>query len=161
VPTAPTILVSELAARLDEPELAVLDIGTSLKYRDGGHIPGAWWGVRSRLDEAHAVMGPIATLVLTSTDGRLAKVAVDDARQCWPDTDVLALAGGTKTWHHAGQPMEAGFTRPTTEPNDVWYKPYDHEGDVVADHMNAYLTWEIALVEQIARDPTVAFPAFD
>jgi hypothetical protein len=57
--------------------------------------------------------------------------------------------------------MEPGFTRPTTEANDVWYKPYDHDGDVVRQHMQDYLTWEIALVEQMERDPTVTFPTFD
>ena len=39
-------------------------------------------------------------------------------------------------------------------------KPYDHEGDVVEQHMRDYLTWEVALVEQLERDPTVSFPTF-
>jgi rhodanese-related sulfurtransferase len=161
--SAPTIRVSDLATRLGSApnETAVLDIGTSLKYRDRGHIPGAWWGVRSRFDEARAAIGEIESLVLTSTDGRLAKLAVADAQRFWPDADVVALAGGNKGWRHAGHDMEPGFTRPTTEANDVWYKPYDHEGDVVRDHMQAYLTWEIALVDQLDRDPTVSFLAFD
>ena len=161
---APTIRVSELAARLSGDSgggsVAVLDIGTSLKYRNKGHIPGAWWCVRSRLDEARAAIGDADTVVLTSTDGQLAKLAVADARQHWPDAEVVALAGGTKGWRHAGHDMEPGFTRPTTEANDVWYKPYDHDDAVVAEHMQAYLTWEIALVEQIDRDPTVSFPTF-
>jgi rhodanese-related sulfurtransferase len=160
---APTIKVSELADRLatGAESLAILDIGTSLKYRNKGHLPGAWWGVRSRLDEARAAIGKVATLVLTSTDGQLAKLAVADARLDWPGAEVLALAGGTKGWRHAGHEMEPGFTRPTTEPNDVWYKPYDHDDEVVAQHMRDYLTWEIALVEQLDRDPTVSFPTFD
>jgi rhodanese-related sulfurtransferase len=161
---APTIKVSELATRLADSDndcsTVVIDIGTSLKYRNKGHIPGAWWGVRSRLDEARATIGDADTVVLTSTDGQLAKLAVPDAQRHWPDAEVLALAGGTKGWRHAGHDMEPGFTRPTTEPNDVWYKPYDHDDEVVADHMQAYLTWEIALVEQLDRDPTVSFPTF-
>ncbi len=60
---APTIKVSELADRLaagtDSP--AILDLGTSLKYRNKGHLPGAWWGVRSRLDEARAAIGDVDT----------------------------------------------------------------------------------------------------
>ncbi len=167
VPKAPTIRVSELAERLADQDtardddVAVLDIGTSLKYRHKGHLPGAWWGVRSRLDEARAAIGAVRTLVLTSTDGQLAKLAVEDAQQHWPDATVLALAGGTKGWRHAGHAMEPGFTRPTTGADDVWYKPYDHDGDVVRQHMQDYLTWEIALVEQLERDPTVSFPTFD
>ena len=160
---APTIKVSELAAHLaDDPgSIEVIDIGTSLQYRRKGHIPGAWWGVRSRLAEARAHIGDTETLVLTSTDGQLAKLAVVDAREHWPDAEVLALAGGTKGWRHAGHDMEPGFTRPTTEANDVWYKPYDHDDEVVAQHMQDYLTWEIALVDQLDRDSTVSFPTFD
>ncbi len=169
---APTIKVSALAEQLaaqqagtdadSEQSLAVLDLGTSLKYRKRGHIPGSWWGVRSRLDQAREAIGEVATLVLTSTDGQLAKLAVADAKPLWPDAEVLALAGGNKGWRHADHEMEPGFTRPTTEPDDVWYKPYDHDdGDEVAEqHMQDYLTWEIALVEQLDRDPTVSFPSF-
>jgi len=160
--TSPTISVSELAERLadEQPRLAVLDLGTSIKYRRKGHIPGAFWGVRSRLDQAKAAMDPIETLILTSSDGRLAKLAVADAKVHWPNVRVLALAGGTRAWRHAGHQLEPGFTAPTTEANDVWYKPYDHSAAVAKQHMRDYLTWEVALVEQLDRDPTVSFPTF-
>jgi rhodanese-related sulfurtransferase len=168
---APTISVSDLAQRLDSDSgsdsgsaqsIAVLDLGTSLKYRKRGHIPGAWWGVRSRLAEARDAIGPVSTLVLASTDGQLAKLAVADAEPLWPGADVVALAGGNKAWRHAGHDMEPGFTRATTEADDVWYKPYDHDdgAEVAEQHMQDYLTWEIALVEQLARDSTVNFPDF-
>ncbi len=163
---APTIRLSELAETLSQiagqerPDTVVLDVGTSLKYRKKGHIPGSYWGVRSRMDEARAVIGEVSRLVLTSSDGQLAKLAIADARQAWPDADVVALLGGNKGWRHAGHEMEPGFTRPTTEANDVWYKPYDHDDDVAEQHMQDYLTWEIALVEQLERDPTVSFPVF-
>ncbi len=160
---APTIKVTALAERLaEEPDaVCVLDIGSSIKYRKKGHIPGAWWGVRSRLDQARAAIGEVPTLVLTSTDGQLAKLAVADARRLWPEAEVVALAGGNKGWRHAGHDMEPGFDRATTEADDVWYKPYDHDdGPAVARrHMEDYLTWEIALVDQIERDPTVSFPS--
>ena len=158
--SVPTIKVSELAAELGSEGLAVLDIDSSLKYRSRGHIAGAWWGVRSRLAEAREAMGLVDRLVLTSTDGRLAKLGVADARDLWPDAEVLALAGGNRGWRHAGHEMELGFDRATTEANDVWYKPYDHPEEVAHEHMQAYLTWEIALVEKIERDPTVSFPTF-
>ena len=164
VPSAPTIRVSDLADRLGETpdQVTVLDIGSSLKYRNKGHIPGAWWGVRSRLDEARQAIGEVQFLVLTSTDGQLAKLAVPEAAALWPDTEVVALASGNKGWNHAGHPMNPGMLRPTTEANDVWYKPYDHDDstEVIEQHMRDYLTWEIALVEQLERDPTVSFPSF-
>lgn len=161
----PTVRPPELAEWLAEPEarhpgeLAVLDLGTSVKYRNRGHIPGSWWGVRSRLAEARAAIGPVRRLVLTSTDGALARLAVADAQPHWPDARIFALAAGNKGWRHAGYDMESGFDRATTEPDDVWYKPYDHP-DAVRQHMEDYLTWEVALVEQLERDPTVTFPTF-
>ena len=57
--------------------------------------------------------------------------------------------------------MEMGIERATTSTDDVWYKPYDHGDDVAEQHMRDYLTWEIALVEQIDRDSTVSFRRYD
>lgn len=160
VEAVPTIRVSELASVLGTDGLVVLDIDSSVKYRNRGHIPGAWWGVRSRLAEARQAIGPAEQLVLTSTDGQLAKVAVADTQAQWPDAEVVALAGGNRAWRHADLDMELGFERATSEPNDVWYKPYDHPGEVAEQHMRDYLTWEIALVDQIERDDSISFPTF-
>ncbi|MDF3010274.1 MAG: hypothetical protein K0S03_1070 [Burkholderiales bacterium] len=45
--------------------------------------------------------------------------------------------------------------------DDVWYKPYDHEhGSDYEKHARAYLSWEVALVDQIRRDPTIRFRAY-
>lgn len=160
--SAPTIRPPELAERLadDGDEVCVIDVGTSVKYRNRGHIPGAWWAVRARLDQARAAIGDAPTIVLTSTDGTLAKLAVADAAEHWPEAEIVALAAGNKGWRHAGLDMEPGFERATTDADDVWYKPYDHDEAVARAHMEEYLTWEVALVEQIERDPTVSFPTF-
>ena len=159
VPTVrPPALAEQLAAG---EEVTVIDVGTSVKYRSRGHIPGSWWAIRSRMDEARAAIGETARIVLTSTDGTLAKLAVADAAEHWPDAEISALAAGNKGWRHAGLDMEPGFDRATTEPDDVWYKPYDHDEGVVRQHMEDYLTWEVALVAQVERDPTVSFPTFD
>lgn len=159
--SVPTIRPPALAERLAAPEgesVAVIDVGTSIKYRQRGHIPGSWWAIRSRMDEARTAIGGADSIVLTSTDGTLAKLAVADAAVQWPDAEILALAAGNKGWRHAGLDMEPGFERATTEADDVWYKPYDHDADVAAQHMQDYLTWEVALVAQIERDPTVSYP---
>jgi len=157
-----TISVGALSTRLVDgaTDLTVLDLGTSLKYRKKGHIPGAWWGVRSRLDQARSTIGEASVLVLASSDGLVATLAAPEAEQMWPETEVLVLEGGNRAWNHQGLDMEPGFTRPTTDANDVWYKPYDHDDGVPTEHMQSYLTWEIALVEQLDRDPTVRFPSF-
>jgi rhodanese-related sulfurtransferase len=153
-----TMTAAELSA---SPDAVVLDLATSLKYR-AGHLPGAWWAVRSRMAEARARIGDAAEIVLTSDDGVLAHLAGPDAQGAWPAARVCVLEGGTAAWRAAGLPLETGVTRATTAKDDVWYKPYDHEteGDY-EKHARAYLTWEVALVEQIRRDPTIRFRAYD
>ncbi|MGD9752813.1 MAG: hypothetical protein AB7W59_17635, partial [Acidimicrobiia bacterium] len=153
----PTIGVDELAASLDT--IAVLDLAESLRHRRA-HVPGAYWAVRSRLDEVD-LEPPAGGIVLTSPDGLLARLAHADATQRWPGARVRVLDGGTAAWTAAGQALEAGLQRATTATDDVWYKPYDAEDEAVArQHMQDYLDWEVALLEQIARDDLVAFRTF-
>jgi len=44
----PTLQAGELERMLGRDETAVIDLSSSLSFRNG-HVPGAWWGVRSRL----------------------------------------------------------------------------------------------------------------
>jgi len=102
-------------------------------------------------------------LVLTSEDGRLAHLAAPEAAALWPGARVQVLAGGNAAWNAAGLPAERGIgANATTTLDDVWYKPYDHEhGADYEKHARAYLDWEVALVEQIRRDPAIRFRAYD
>jgi rhodanese-related sulfurtransferase len=163
----PVIRPPALQQRLDGGEpVTVIDIGTSTKYRRRGHLPGAWWGVRGRLGDARRVIGEATTVVLTSTDGTLAKLAVAEAAAHWPRAEVLALAAGNKGWRHAGLDMEPGFDRATTTADDVWYLPHDHPvpdgGDgaaLLAERIEAHLAWEADLIDRAGpghRDPLTA-----
>jgi rhodanese-related sulfurtransferase len=131
---------------------AVLDLSTSLRFAYR-HVPGAWWGVRSRLAEAKAAIEN-TSIVLTSEDGVLAHLAAPEAAELFEK--VVVLEGGNAAWK--GE-WEAGVERATTTRDDVWYKPYDHAADYLK-HARDYLDWEVALVEQIKRDPTIRFRAF-
>jgi rhodanese-related sulfurtransferase len=133
----------------------VLDLSTSLRFHHA-HIPGAWWGVRSRLAEARAAIGAVETLILTSEDSILAHLAAPEAASLWAGSKVMVLEGGNAAWKG---PTESGVERATTTRDDVWYKPYDHASDY-QKHARDYLEWEVALVEQIKRDPTIRFRAF-
>jgi hypothetical protein len=137
----------------------VIDLSTSLRFRDR-HIAGAWWAVRSRLAQARERIGPARQVVLTSEDGTLARLAAPEAAMHWPEAQVRVLQGGNAAWLSAGLLVESGIERATTTLDDVWYKPYDHASDY-EKHARAYLEWEVALVEQIGRDPTIRFRAFD
>jgi len=133
----------------------VLDFSTSLRFHHR-HLPGAWWVVRSRLKEAREKAGDHRMLLLTSEDGVLAHLAAPEVQALWPKAQVRVLDGGNAAWKG---PWESGSERATTVRDDVWYKPYDHEAGF-EQHAREYLAWEVALLEQIKRDPTIRFQRF-
>ncbi len=154
-----TTTARELVQRQQQGGVTVLDLSTSLRFRDR-HIPGAWWAVRARLDQARAKLAGARALVLTSDDATLAHLAAAEAAALWPDAEVSVLKGGNAIWFALKLPTEAGIEHSTTATDDVWYKPYDHARDY-EKHARAYLSWEVALVEQIKRDSTIRFRAYD
>jgi len=145
---ARTLEAKALQALLAASAATLLDLGTSLQYRDG-HIPGAWFAVRARLAEALAAVGPVAKLVFTSPDGVLAKLAATEA-------GALALEGGTEAWRGAGLPLEQGTTRMASAADDVYYRPYDRRSQI-EQAMKDYLDWEVALVGQLKREDYLRF----
>ena len=150
-----TVTTDELAARLDA--VRVVDLGPSPAY-ERHHIPGAVWCVRSRLAEAFADVPADVDVVLTSSDGMLAEIALEEARGLGGHR-VEALQGGTERWLAEGHETESGLVRPVGPTDDVWYKPYQHR-DSQEKFMREYLTWEVALVGQIERDGTTRFRTF-
>ena len=69
------------------------------------------------------------------------------------------LEGGNAAWFAAGRATEAGIANATTAQDDIWYKPYDHGSDF-EKHARAYLDWEVALVDQIKREPGICFRTY-
>ena len=134
-----------------------LDLGPSPAF-ERAHIPGAWWCVRARLEDAISSLQSPKQIVLTSPDGLLARAALQEARHLAP-CQVDALIGGTDQWIADGRKTEAGLARTVGATDDVWFKPYEHR-DAQEKFMREYLTWEVALVEQIERDGTARFRAF-
>ena len=147
----------DLSEKLNSGGCCVVDLATSLRYRDAGHIPGAWFVIRSRMPENLGKLPKFQTLVLTSPDGRLAQItAMDEALK---EFDVVVLEGGTDAWCDAGLPLETGFTNMADETDDLWYRPYDME-DANEGAMKQYLSWEVNLVAQLERDGTTSFRSF-
>ena len=58
-------------------DVTVIDLSTSPHYRRG-HIPGAWFAIRGRLDRAMPKIPPRSGIVLTCEDGLLAGLAVEE-----------------------------------------------------------------------------------
>ena len=150
-PTAATVSVDELAR--DRDSIAVIDIGLSNAY-ERVHIPGAIWCVRTRLQPVLATQQR-SRVVLTADDPVLVELALAEARSL-TTTPVDALIGGNPAWVAAGQPTESGLTHIEGDTDDVWYKPYEHR-EAQEKFMQDYLTWEVALVEQLERDGTTRF----
>lgn len=136
-------------------QVTVVDLGPSPAY-EVEHIPGAVWCTRARLAGWLADQSG-QRVVLTSPDGRLARVALSDTYA--PGLQIDALDGGTEKWIAEGRETSTGLERTVSPTDDVWFKPYDHRGEQ-EKFMREYLTWEVALVDQIARDGTTKFRAF-
>jgi rhodanese-related sulfurtransferase len=152
-PAAPTISAAELAKR--EAGTAIIDLARSIDFR-AGHIRHAMWGVRGRLEPVVAMLKSARRIVLTSPDGALARFAHAEVKGL-TTAEVLVLDGGTAGWRAAGHPVVADRADPPDDACiDFYLRAYDRNSGV-EEAMNAYLTWEIDLVNEIQRDGTIAF----
>jgi rhodanese-related sulfurtransferase len=124
----------------DLGDAVVIDVDTSDAYTRG-HVPGATWVCRSRLEARVGAVAPdrARPIVVTCGDGRASTLAAATLRTLGYDARVLE--GGTRAWDAAGRPLESGATRLADPPDDVVLRPHDHGRTA----MEAYLTWEEAL----------------
>lgn len=151
--TVPEDAAIDPAALRAMGDAAIVDLSRSPDYRTG-HIPGAWFAIRARLAQALEEISPRGTLVLTSENGVLAGLAVEDVRALTKQP-VRWLEGGNAAWAAAGFPLSAE-PKMADEPLDAWLKPYERAGDPKAA-MNEYLSWEVDLLDRIKRDGTTRF----
>jgi rhodanese-related sulfurtransferase len=152
--TVATIAPAALRDRLNAGQTIVLDLDTSRNYAKG-HIPGAWFAIRSRLAEAVPKPPAAEAIVLTSPDGALARLAATEVAALAP-VPSLVLAGGTEAWTRAGFPLETGTSHMASEADDVVLSARERKGDREAA-MREYLAWEINLVNDMAADDDQRF----
>ena len=134
----------------------VVDLSLSRDYLRE-HIPGAWFAIRTRLDRALEKIPVRGTLVLTSEDGVVARLAIAEA-EALSGVPVRFLAGGNAAWKAAGYELSAEPLM-ADEAADQWRKPYERSGDVTAA-MKEYLAWEIDLLPRIERDGLLSFSCY-
>ena len=145
-----------LAELLSRNAATVIDLSLSRNYLSG-HVPGAWFAIRTRLGQALKKIRVDGTLVLTSEDGTLAELAASEAASV-SNQPVCFLKGGNAAWRAAGHPFSAE-ARMADEAVDQWRKPYERFGDTKAA-MQDYLAWEVDLLPRIKRDGLLQFERF-
>ena len=131
----------------------VIDLARSLSYQKG-HIPGAWFASGPELARDLRVLDGDGPIVLTSPDGDIAAMNLDEARKSI-SREVLYLTGGTMAWENAGHPLETE-SRWLSQPIDVYRRPYEGTSNARKD-MQGYLDWEYGLVAQLANDGVACF----
>jgi hypothetical protein len=93
---------------------------------------------------------------VTAPNPALAHLAVPELRGLTP-APVRVLEGGTAAWRAAGHALEADRTIPADlDCIDFYLRPYDRNSGI-EDAMRAYLSWEIDLVHEVARDGDAHF----
>ena len=147
-----------LKSMLDGGGTVVVDLADSRVYGQG-HIPGAWFAVRSRLATGLKALPAHDHLVLTSEDGGvLARLVAGEAAEL-SSAPVSVLAGGTAAWTAAGYGLTKGPENLADAADDVFLKAYDGPGDAEA-RMQAYIDWELDLPRLIEEDGTSDFRTF-
>jgi len=150
-----TVSPEELSALLASGGAEVVQLSRSLEFREG-HIPGARWGVRTRLAAMAPFGGDGRLVVLAAEDEAVARLAVPELRGL-TTAPVRVLEGGMAAWRAAGLPLRADRRTPAdAECVDAYLRPYDrNEGE--EDAMREYLSWEVDLVREVARDGDARF----
>jgi len=153
-PEAPEVAEIDCAALDDAPgSVRLIDVSTSPTYRRG-HIPGAAFAMRNRLDEILPALGA-GDVVVTSDDGYLAGLVAAELSGLLGRT-VRALAGGNAAWIESGRALETGDGEALVVADDVYRRPYEGT-DSPETAMQAYLDWEYGLVAQLENDGTHGF----
>ncbi|MFT5447496.1 MAG: rhodanese-related sulfurtransferase [Gammaproteobacteria bacterium] len=137
-----------LNERLEAGIVQVIDLDWSRQYYQG-HIPDAWYAVRSHLAQDLANVPKTGMLVLTSDDGTLAELAAADLAD--HPVPVVTLEGGTQAWVAAGYALQSGATRMASKAIDIRLKARE-QGKDIEQAMREYLAWEIQLVDDMAAD---------
>ncbi len=150
-PGAAAVTAQELEPMLERGCAVVVDLATSRDYKNG-HIPGAWFAVRSRLAGVLSSLPRNGTLILTSDDGVLAAFASAD--QIRFEGPVRVLKGGTAAWRDAGYPLSKSLERVADEMDDIVLKPSEIEHGRESA-MRDYLSDPDGLLARIDRDATL------
>lgn len=149
------ISAQELRQRLQDNNAHVVDLSSSLEFRNG-HIPGAHFAIRSRLQKNLSQLPPTSLLVLTSSDASQAWRSLEAVKKIMT-CPVKVLEGGNKAWSALGLPLSDGMEPALDLPEDLWYRPTSPHGGG-ENAMRNYISWEIDLFNRLFKEPGLEFP---
>lgn len=155
---APARAVSAQQAReqLEAQRARLFDVERRAPYQNR-HAAGAWFAVPDQLEALVADLPKDQTILLTSSDGVLARIVAAELA-ARTGRDVRAITGGTQAWVAAGLPTDSGAARVLTGDDDYWFSPYHQPTQVQRDAgFREYLDWEVGLVAQLEREGDVGF----
>ncbi|MCR0981052.1 rhodanese-like domain-containing protein [Roseomonas populi] len=146
VPALPDLVALDVAGLpgLVAAGAALLDLRPSMTFR-AGHIAGARWAIRPRLD---GVPAPAGALVLIAAEEGVARLAALDLAE----RGIVAThwhKGDPAAWRAAGLAVEATPQQPAdSQAIDFLFFVHDrHSGNKVAARQ--YLAWELGLIEKL------------
>jgi rhodanese-related sulfurtransferase len=150
----PHLTPAELDGRLEARKTTVIDVATSLNYKKG-HIPGAWFAIRSRLEESLKTIPPSSSFVVTGDSAPLVALTARDLAAL-SGKPVSILEGGNAAWRKAGLPMTAGFENLAAKTDDIFRQPFlwgqfEPMSPEFKQAANAYFEWELQLPDQLER----------
>jgi len=154
VPAAlPALDVAALAALMGQGPVTLIDLRPSMAYR-AGHLAGARWAIRPRLDRL--ATPPAGPVVLIAPEAGIASLAAQDLAE----RGITAThwhAGTPAAWKQAGLPVESSPDLPAdADCIDFLFFVHDrHSGNREA--AKQYLAWELGLVAQLDAQERAAW----
>ena len=155
----PRVEPAKLNELLQAKKATVIDFADSIRYKQG-HIPGAWFAIRSRLEECIRVLPGSSDFVVTGDNAALYTLAARDLAKL-SGKPVSILEGGNAAWRKANSPLSKGFENLSTETDDVYRMPFlwGHFDDKKEFEQAAidYGDWELQLPGQLERAGELKF----
>jgi rhodanese-related sulfurtransferase len=153
LPEPAAVAPAELAERMRDGSVRILDLRPSMSYRKA-HIAGAVWSIRPRI--AAAIGDPTEAVVLVADQPDVAALAGMDLAEAGV-REVRLVAGDLDAARAAGLPLAATPGNPgDAECIDfLFFTAARHDGDAAAARQ--YLAWELGLVDQLDAQERAVF----
>jgi rhodanese-related sulfurtransferase len=150
------ITAAQLARALDgAAQLTVIDLEEPPPYyQERRYIPGSAYARRSALTADPVLLAGLGQVVLTSSDGALARLAAGELASV-PGVRVTALHEGTGAWIAAGYPVQAGLGQLALTPDVTLPRPPSRQEREVT--FAQYVSWGDQITGQLKRDGLVTF----